>query len=128
MGIVRLGGADLGTTGLADPILNQAQLTQYFYTARRHHRAGRLQQAEVLYRRILQVAPRHPQTLHLLGVLAHQTGHPRQAVELIQQASAASPHLAAWLHDEQLNPAFTTYQTNRLFLVGLKPNGELSIT
>ncbi len=39
----------------------------------------------------------------------------------------ASPHLAAWLHDEQLSLAFTTYQTNRLFLVGLKPDGQLSV-
>src|SRR5512142_2423297 len=38
----------------------------------------------------------------------------------------ASRHLLAWLHDEGLSLAFTTYQTNRLFLVGLKPNGELS--
>ena len=31
-----------------------------------------------------------------------------------------------WLDQEHVSLAFTTYQTNRLFLLGLKPNGELS--
>ncbi|MCP4211881.1 MAG: TIGR03032 family protein [Halieaceae bacterium] len=31
-----------------------------------------------------------------------------------------------WLAEEQISLAFTTYQTNRLFLLGRKPNGDLS--
>jgi len=31
-----------------------------------------------------------------------------------------------WLAEEQISLAFTTYQTNRLFLLGRKPNGALS--
>ena len=38
----------------------------------------------------------------------------------------ASPHLLGWLNDADVSLAFTTYQTNRLFLVGLKPDGRLS--
>jgi Flp pilus assembly protein TadD len=34
------------------------------------HRSGKLQEAEVLYRAILQVQPKHPDANHNLGVLA----------------------------------------------------------
>jgi len=37
-----------------------------------------------------------------------------------------SRHFLGWLHDAHLSLAFTTYQTNRLFLIGLKPDGTLS--
>jgi tetratricopeptide (TPR) repeat protein len=55
-----------------------------------HHQAGRLPDAERLYRQILAVDPRHPDGLHLLGVLAHQTGHHEAAVATIQQAIAGN--------------------------------------
>ncbi|MGY0787975.1 tetratricopeptide repeat protein [Azospirillum argentinense] len=51
-----------------------------------HHRAGRLADAERDYRAVLVAAPRHPDALHLLGVLALQAGHPGPAVELIEEA------------------------------------------
>ncbi len=37
-----------------------------------------------------------------------------------------SSHFLAWLHDEQISLAATTYQTNRLLLFGLKEDGALS--
>jgi len=37
-----------------------------------------------------------------------------------------SNHFLDWLAEEQISLAFTTYQTNRLFLLGLKENGDLS--
>ena len=37
-----------------------------------------------------------------------------------------SRHFLAWLHEAHLSLAFTTYQTNRLFLIGLKSDGTLS--
>jgi predicted O-linked N-acetylglucosamine transferase (SPINDLY family) len=39
------------------------------------HRAGQLQNAEYLYRAILQSQPKHPQANHNLGILAGQMGH-----------------------------------------------------
>ncbi|WP_394808239.1 TIGR03032 family protein [Nitrosomonas sp.] len=36
-------------------------------------------------------------------------------------------HLYEWLDSEQISLAFTTYQTNRLFLVGCKENGHLAV-
>ncbi len=59
---------------------------QRLATAMQYHQAGRLADAEALYRSILQEAPEHPHALHLLGVLAHQSGRPKEAVELINQA------------------------------------------
>jgi predicted O-linked N-acetylglucosamine transferase (SPINDLY family) len=50
------------------------------------HRAGRLEEAEVLYRRVLQVQPEHPDALHLLGVLTAQRGDCEAAVKLFQWA------------------------------------------
>jgi uncharacterized protein (TIGR03032 family) len=38
-----------------------------------------------------------------------------------------SEHLYRWLDTEQISLAFTTYQTNRLFLVGRKENGHLAV-
>lgn len=40
----------------------------------RHHNAGRLPEAEIVYRKILKAEPRNPFALHLLGVIAHQFG------------------------------------------------------
>jgi Flp pilus assembly protein TadD len=43
-------------------------------TGRTLHQAGRLAEAEALYRRVLADQPNHADTLNLLGALAHQTG------------------------------------------------------
>jgi len=51
-----------------------------------HHRAGRLQEAAATYRTVLTLDSRNPDALHLLGVIAHQLGNPRQAVEYISLA------------------------------------------
>ena len=52
----------------------------------RHHEAGRLGEAEGLYRSILSGAPRDPDALHLLGVLLTQRGEYQGAEEHIQAA------------------------------------------
>jgi uncharacterized protein (TIGR03032 family) len=40
---------------------------------------------------------------------------------------SASPQFPAWLCEQQLSLALTTYQIGKLFLIGLKPDGQLSI-
>ena len=61
-----------------------------------HHQAGRLNDAEQLYRRILQADPLHADALHLLGVLAHQVGRNDDAVALIEKAIAQNGGVAAF--------------------------------
>jgi cytochrome c-type biogenesis protein CcmH/NrfG len=46
-----------------------------------HHQAGRTQDAEQIYRQILQAEPNHPDALHLLGVIAAQVGKHEIAME-----------------------------------------------
>jgi len=61
-----------------------------------HHRAGRLGDAERLYREILAQDSRHADALHLLGLIAHQVARHDIAVELIGQAIAVNPNVAAY--------------------------------
>jgi len=55
------------------------------------HQAGRLAEAQPIYRQILATDPNNADALHLLGVLAHQTGYPDHAEPLIRRALAAAP-------------------------------------
>ncbi len=64
--------------------------------ALQHHQAGRLAEAEALYRQILAVEPGHADALHLLGVVAHQVGRHDVAVELIRQAISLLPTAPAF--------------------------------
>ena len=50
------------------------------------HQLGQLGQAEAIYRQLLEIDPKHADALHLLGVIAHQTGNHQIAVDLISQA------------------------------------------
>lgn len=52
------------------------------------HRGGQLDEAEALYRQILAVDPDHADSLHLLGIIAHQRGQHETAVDLIGKAIA----------------------------------------
>lgn len=57
-----------------------------FAEAFRQHQAGHLAEAERLYRQIIAIDARHADSLHLLGVLATQTGRPEIGVDLIGRA------------------------------------------
>lgn len=61
------------------------------------HQAGNLDQAAVIYRRILDVAPSHADALHLLGLVASSQGRHREAVSLIGQAVNADPAQPVYL-------------------------------
>ncbi len=56
-----------------------------------HHGAGRLAQAEQLYRQILKQTPQHAGALNGLGVIAYQSGAHEFAVELVSHAVALDP-------------------------------------
>jgi protein O-GlcNAc transferase len=67
-------------------------LPQAFELALQRHQAGRLADAEALYRRILAVQPNHAEALRLLGVIAQQVGRHDLAVGWIRQAIALNPN------------------------------------
>lgn len=49
------------------------------------HNEGKLQEAEIIYRKILEKGP-NSDALHLLGLIAHQTGKHEEAIQLINNA------------------------------------------
>ncbi len=65
-------------------------------TALAHHQAGRLQQAEQLYRQLLQADPQHAGAMHLLGLIALQVGKPELAVQYISSAIRLNGNQAAF--------------------------------
>jgi tetratricopeptide (TPR) repeat protein len=60
------------------------------------HQRGDLAEAERIYRQILNLDPHHADSLHLLGVLAHQVGRDDVAVDLIGKAISADKRPAAY--------------------------------
>ena len=56
------------------------------------HKAGKLQEAEALYRAILQTQPKHPDANHNLGVLAVSLNKSELAVPLFKTALEANPN------------------------------------
>jgi protein O-GlcNAc transferase len=68
----------------------------------RLHHAGQLDQAERLYRQVVSIDPRHADSWHNLGAIAHKTGRYEMAADLICRAieidgSFATFHLSAGL-------------------------------
>ncbi|HUB26195.1 MAG TPA: tetratricopeptide repeat protein [Tepidisphaeraceae bacterium] len=76
-----------------------SKVQKFMQDAVSNHRAGRLAEADRLYRRVLALEPNNADALHLLGVVAYQSGHTRIAVDLISRAIG-------------INPASATYHAN----------------
>jgi len=57
-----------------------------------HHKAGKLSEAERLYRAILQVLPSHPEANQNLGRLALQVGQTHAGLSHLKLALEAAPH------------------------------------
>jgi len=66
----------------------------YFQSGLRLHRAGRLQEAEQVYRQVLAASPAHADSLHMLGVIATQCGQPEAALSCFDRAIALKPSIA----------------------------------
>ena len=71
-------------------------VAEAFAAAVEHHNSGRLGEAEGLYRQIIATEPHHADALHLLGVLAHQSGHHQSAVRLFDRAIAINGDAARY--------------------------------
>ena len=72
-------------------------IQQAFDRALADHRAGRLREAEAIYRQILAAHPDQPETLYLLGLIARQMSRPADAAALWQRATMAKPDQVEWL-------------------------------
>ncbi len=77
--------------GGARPDHADATASGLFADAVRHHQAGQAEQAGALYRRVLTLAPRHADALHLSGLLAFDAGQHDRARELIGRAIRVDP-------------------------------------
>ncbi len=77
---------------------HKAEVTapQLLALAVRLHRDGNLDEAERCYRALLELDPRNANALHFLGVLLWRRDNATGALELIQQAIAIDPMVAAW--------------------------------
>jgi tetratricopeptide (TPR) repeat protein len=62
----------------------------------RHQRAGQLAQAKALYIQVLKVNPSQADALHLLGLIAHQVGQHKIAIETISRAIEIEPKVALY--------------------------------
>jgi protein O-GlcNAc transferase len=110
--------------------MNTATIEQAMEIARGHHRAGRLAEAENLYRQVLERNQGHAAALHLLGVLTSQTGHTAGAIELIGRAVAINPNIAEYHNDlgetyrraGELDRAIACFQR----AVALKPSAAMT--
>ncbi|MGP0090776.1 MAG: tetratricopeptide repeat protein [Xanthobacteraceae bacterium] len=79
---------------------------QALQIAWQHHQAGRLPEAEKIYRQVLSVEPLNADALGLLGMVALQGGNNETAADLLGRAVAlqpAHPDLLRYLGDAYLN-------------------------
>ncbi|MEZ5758476.1 MAG: tetratricopeptide repeat protein [Emcibacteraceae bacterium] len=67
-----------------------------------HHCAGRLQEADRLYKHILKFEPNHSETLYLLGTIGLQTGNFQKAIDLISKAIIINPNIAEYYSNRGL--------------------------
>jgi Tfp pilus assembly protein PilF len=74
----------------------QVTINQAMQLAVQNHQAGKLPEAEAVYRQVLNQQPNNPQALHLLGVIAAQVGKFDMAIDLIRRAIASDPTVAGF--------------------------------
>lgn len=61
-----------------------------------YYQSGHVKLAENVYKKILEIDPEHPDSLHMAGVIAHQAGKRDFAENLIKNAVRISPEQAAY--------------------------------
>lgn len=78
-------------TSQPDTIMEALQL------AVTHHQAGRIRDAEIIYKQVLKAEPENEHANHFLGIIASQAGKNELAVEFISKAIAKNPAEASYL-------------------------------
>jgi predicted O-linked N-acetylglucosamine transferase (SPINDLY family) len=85
-------------------------ISEFMTAARAHHRAGRLREAESIYRQTLEVDPRNHDAWHLLGVAICQGGRYEEGGKCIRRALEFKPEWA----EAQFNLASALRNQRRL--------------
>jgi len=83
-----------------------------------HQQAGRLAEAEAIYRQILAEQPNHPDALYMMGVLAQNVGKGQLAMQLVGEAIRVGPARAEFFgtlgelleHGGRYDEALAAYQ------------------
>jgi tetratricopeptide (TPR) repeat protein len=84
-----------------DPLMRQALA---------HHQAGRVAEAEKLYRQIVTADPNNAGALHLLGLIAHQNRREDEALELLRRSLRLHPAVPrAWYNYGEILRALKRY-------------------
>ena len=96
---------------------NGSQTDALLRTAFAHHQAGRLSEAEPIYRELATGSAPNLDALHLLGVLCHQTGRNDESIALIDRAIQSG--LADANAHANLAAAYRAF--------GLKPEAEAAL-
>jgi predicted O-linked N-acetylglucosamine transferase (SPINDLY family) len=101
-------------SGFVPPEDENFPVARAIQTGIERHQAGRLAEAEHIYRRILKFEPGNVEALHLLGIVMSQLGRLDAGVELIGKALAAQP----------TNPIFLNNLANALKDCGRRADAE----
>ena len=79
------------------PAIDAENIQKFLETALAHHQAERLNEAQLLYERILAIDPNHPDALNLSGLIALSRGDSSRALELVGKAVQLQPNVSFFL-------------------------------
>ena len=89
------------------------QIEAYFRQGQQLHAAGRLGEADQVYRQVLAAVPDHADSLHMLGVVALQAGQPETALHWFDRAIAVRPPAAGSAAHSAAQTAAAVYHVHR---------------
>jgi predicted O-linked N-acetylglucosamine transferase (SPINDLY family) len=76
------------------PYTASRKLVPSIETAIKLHQNGQLEQAELIYKQLLQFKPKNADAKHLLGLIEYERGNYQTAIDFINQAICINPNLA----------------------------------
>lgn len=84
------GVKDPSPAGTVSPTAGDSNSARLLEDAMKHFRAGRLEEAKAGFQDVQRVQPKSSGAVHFLGLIAHQEGDHKRAVELLEQAITMS--------------------------------------
>ncbi|HEX4146496.1 MAG TPA: tetratricopeptide repeat protein [Pirellulales bacterium] len=105
------------------------EVVDRFAAAQALHQAGRLEEAEQGYRQVLTTDPRHAAAWRMLGILARDSGRPREAIVFLEEGlHAAGPDAKLYFHLGQAyaaaGDAVAAIRSHRLSLTVTEANAK----